>query len=184
MDITNVPLIVEEQRTALKTIFDEQYKSYNTINELLQFPVGDYAHDYIYHNTFQRGVINMIRNSDGTPLMCVFSFSPRNEIKIYRELGLSASRSPVNGLRVFPHQTVAMHIDANRGEIGRNNPIYSVVVNGSDGCVYMSNKQDGTRLVAIPGLQQFVMVPTDIEHGASSGAESYDLLQIQLSTHL
>lgn len=185
MDIRDVPKITPEIRSSMKSIFDARYEELkNNISEMITYPPGDYVDEHIYTNTFQHDVLNMIRNHDGSPLMCVFNFSVRNHVRLYKILGIADMKPLINGLRVFPHQVVAMHRDPNRGNIGREHPIFTSIVNGEDGCVYLSNRIDGSRLAAIPGLSDFVMVPSEIEHGASSGESSYDLIQIQLSKPL
>lgn len=182
MVINDVPIIVDSVRDQLSAIFIDQFNECsNNVNYLLSYPDSIYAHEFDYHNIFKPNHNNLVRHHNGNSMMSVFNFSIRNSIKIYKLLQIEKFRPTINGIRVFAGETVPMHVDLNKGEIGRENPIYSIVVSGSDGVVFMSNRKDGSRLVAIPGKTEFVMYPTMVEHGAIAGAENYDVVQIQLS---
>jgi hypothetical protein len=90
----------------------------------------------------------------------------------------------MNIIRVYPNTAVPFHIDLNKGNIGRENPILSIVINGGRDCMlYIANKLDGNYQLAIPGHSEFIMYPTQIVHGAKSGNLPYTLLQIQLENN-
>lgn len=186
MVISDVPLITPKIREALACIFADRFAMVKSnVSPMLTYPEGKYAPSFFYHNVFQQNMLNVIYQPDGcTPMMAVFNFDRRATLRLANVLGLSkATPTPMlSGLRVFPNQTVPMHTDLNKGEIGRTNPIYSVVTQGSDGRVFLSNRKDGSRLACVHGLTEFCMVPTDIEHGAKAGQEPYDMIQIQLSS--
>lgn len=180
MVTNNVPVITSEKRFSLNNIIEDQFNSFTESYRLLSYSSGNYVNRFDYTDTYQPGKNNIIYSHDGKPLMCVFEFSMRNMIKIYKILELTYERPTINAIRVYPNTVIPMHIDPNKGNIGRNNPILSIVTSGADGVVYMSNKTDGSRQVAVPGLSQFIMCPDTIAHGAKSGSEPYTLLQIQL----
>lgn len=181
MDIDNVPVITEDIRNKLLFIFENQFNEIkNNVNDLLTFFPGEYSHEFNYHNVFARGYNNQIYYNNSSIMMSVFNFSIKNTLRIYKILGLEKYQPMLNGIRVFSGNKVPMHIDLNKGDIGRDFPIYSIVLSGTDGYVFMSNKKDGSHLVAIPGKSQFIMFPTLIEHGAMAGKENYDILQLQL----
>lgn len=183
MVINDVPKITDELRDKLASIFNSQYNEIkDNVSYLLSFPEGEYAHEFDYHNIFQQGDNNLVRTADGKPMMSVFNFNVKNSIRIFRLLGIEQHKPLINGIRVFANGVIPMHIDLNKGELGRELPILSIVLSGSDGMVFMSNKKDGSRLVGVPGKTEFIMYPTMIEHGALAGSENYDLLQIQLSS--
>jgi len=183
MVISDVPKITDEIRDKLFGIFNSQFVEIESnISYLLTFPSGEYAHEFDYHNIYKQGYNNLVRTFDDKPMMSVFNFNIKNSLRIFRLLGIEQHKPLINGIRVFANGTVPMHIDLNKGELGRELPILSIVLSGSDGMVFMSNRRDGTRLVGIPGKTEFIMYPTMIEHGAMAGSENYDLLQIQLSS--
>lgn len=183
MVINDVTKITDEIRDKLSVIFNSQFSEIeNNLSYLLTYPVGEYAHEFDYHNVFQQGHNNLVRTNDSKPMMSVFNFSPKNILRIYRLLEIEQYKPLMNGIRVFPDTTVPMHTDLNKGDIGREMPILSIVVNGSDGTVFMSNRKDGTRQIGIPGKTEFIMYPTLMAHGAVSKSENYDLIQIQLTS--
>jgi hypothetical protein len=182
MDIGNVVKITDDVRSKLSIIFNSQFSEIeNNISYLLTYPIGEYAHEFDYHNIFQPGHNNLVRTCDSKPMMSVFNFSSKHILRIYRLLGIEQYKPLMNGIRVYPNTTVPMHTDLNKGEIGREMPILSIVVNGDDGMVFMSNRKDGTRQIGIPGKTEFIMYPTLMAHGALSKTENYDLIQIQLT---
>lgn len=182
MDINDVPLITDEIRNKLSAIFNNQFEEIkNKTNKLLTFPIGNYTNEFEYHNIYAKDHNNEIYYHDSSIMMSVFNFNLRNTLRIYKILQLEKHQPMLNAIRLFAGNKVPMHVDLNKGEIGRENPIYSIVVSGIDGYVFMSNKKDGSHLVAVPGKSQFIMFPTMIEHGALAGKENYDILQIQLN---
>lgn len=185
MVIDDVPIITPETRSKINEIIEQEFRAIEgSVNPMLSYPPGSYAHTFDYHNVYVTGKNNVVYLHDKTPVMCAFEFSLKSQVKLYKLLNLSEKKPIINAIRVYPYTTVPMHIDLNKGGIGREYPIYSIVVSGIDGCVYMSNKNDGSRQVAIPGLTQFVMCPNVIAHGATSKSEPYTLFQIQLKQAL
>jgi len=182
MVINDVVKVTDEIREQLSGIFNSQFDEVkDKVNYMLTYPDSTYAHEFDYHNIFQQGHNNIVRYHDESSMMSVFNFNMRNSVKIYRLLQIEKHKPMLNGIRVYAGNKVPMHIDANRGDIGRENPILSIVLSGTDGYVYMSNVRDGNHYVSIPGKVQFVMYPTLIEHGACAGLENYDVLQLQLT---
>ena len=181
MVINNVPIITESDRYHISEIISSQFNEIEArTNPMLTYPPGKFAAEFEYHNTFKVDYNNVVYTSDKRPMMSVFNFNKKNTIKIWKILNLLDKRPILNCIRVFENTTVPMHVDMNKGDIGREKPIYSIVVKGKDGVIYMSNKLDGSKLVAIPGLSQFVMFPTMVQHGAQTKDELMDVLQIQL----
>jgi len=182
MVIDNVVKVTDDIRNKLSVIFNSQFSDIeNNVSYLLTYPVGEYAHEFDYHNIFQQGYNNLVRTNDGKPMMSVFNFSLRNTLKIYRLLEIEQYRPLMNAIRVFSNTIVPMHTDLNKGDIGRELPILSIVVSGSDGMVFMSSQKDGSHQIGIPGKTEFIMYPTLMAHGAISKSENYDLIQIQLT---
>jgi hypothetical protein len=182
MVINDVPKITDDVRNKLSIIFDNQFiEIENNISYLLTFPNADYAHEFDYHNLYQQGCNNLVRSYDGKPMMSVFNFNLRNTVKIFRLLQIENYKPILNGIRVFSNTIVPMHMDLNKGELGRELPILSISVSGDDGMVFMSNEKDGSRRVSVPGKSSFILYPTLMSHGAKSGNENYDLIQIQLT---
>ena len=184
MVISDVPIIDEVTRDNLRAIVEQEFERIKEETNALTItaPHGEYIDDFHYDNYYVRGKNNVLYDYDGTPIMCIFDFSPRAQIKIFKILNLTDKRPTMSAVRVFPNTVVPIHIDLNKGgHIGRNHAIYSIVTNGNDGYVYMSNRTDGSKQVIIPGKSQFVMYPTSIAHGAKSGNEPYTLLQLQLT---
>ena len=114
--------------------------------------------------------------------MNIFNFSPKNATKILKLLNLKEQRPQLNGMRVYANNVLPMHIDLNKGDIGRQYPIYSIVLSGKDSIIFVSNKSDGSKLLALPKMPHFVMYPTLIQHGAKVGSDHLDILQIQLTS--
>ena len=182
MVINDVITITDDLRTALSHIFESQlHEIEHHTNELLTYTDIKYSHEFEYHNLYTVDHNNLIRSVDGHLLMSVFNFNNKNTSRIFKLLDLSKHRPKINGIRVYSNSELPMHMDLNKGEIGRDNPIYSIVLSGSDGTIFISNNSDGSKLVALPGLSEFVMYPTLIQHGAKSRLEHIDVLQIQLS---
>jgi hypothetical protein len=181
MVINDVIRITDEIRSQLGNIFKSQFNDIETnTSEFLTFKDIVYSDNFDYHNYYKEGHNNIIRAVDNKPMMSVFNFSIKNSVKIFRLLQLENFKPQLSGIKVYANTNLPMHIDMNRGGVGREYPIYSIMLSGKDGMVFFSNKSDGSRLVAIPALSEFVMHPTLIQHGAVTGAEDMDVLQIQL----
>jgi hypothetical protein len=181
MVINDVIRITDEIRSQLSDVFKSQFNDIETsISEFLTFKDTVYSGSFDYHNYYKEGHNNIIRAVDNKPMMSVFNFNIKNSVKIFRLLQLEKFKPQLSGIRVYANTNLPMHIDMNRGGVGREYPIYSIMLSGKDGMVFFSNKSDGSRLVAIPPLSEFVMHPTLMQHGALTGAEDMDVLQIQL----
>ncbi len=171
-------LVTTEIRAALADLFFQQYALVEeNVQKLFSFGEGDYARIGEYFNKISYEHNNVVYDCRGKPLMSVFAFSGKRFLRIEKLFGKKDLK--ILGLRVFKNSVIPLHVDPNYGSTGRDNPILFLVVAGSKGCrIYFSNRQDGTKQVMIPGLSQFVMAPTEIEHGAFSSDQDMDIVQI------
>lgn len=167
-------------RAELASIFQMQYDLVESkTQKLFKFDVGEYTQVKTYFNKVSFTQSNIAYSNEDLPLMSVFGFTGKRSLKIEKLLGKKNLK--ILGVRVFKDCALPMHMDPNYGSTGRENPIYSIVVAGSDDCmIYFSNRKDGTRQVAIPGLSEFIMYPTEIEHGGYSATQNMDLIQIMV----
>ncbi len=172
--------ITAATRGALAEIFSQQYSALeNNSQKLFCFSEGDYALVQEYYNKISYEHLNIVYNHQGQPIMSVFTFSGKRFLRMERLLGQKDLK--VIGIRIFKNSIVPMHVDPNYGSTGRENPVLSLVVAGSEnGRVYFSNRKDGSKKVMIPGLSQFVMCPTEVEHGANSADQDMDIIQIMV----
>ena len=182
MVISDLPLITDTIRSDLNFISEQRLSSIELdINRLLTYTNGNYVTEFDYHNIYQIGKNNIVYGYDGIPVMSVFDFDKRSKIKIMRILGITCNDININVIRVRPNTTVPFHIDLNKGDVGRQNPILSIVISGGlDSMLFISNKLDGSYQFALRGNSEFIMYPTQIVHGAKSGNLPYTLLQMQL----
>lgn len=182
MVIDDLPLITDTIRTQLNSISEQRLSSIElSVNRLLTYTKGDYVTEFDYHNIYQIGKNNIVYGYGGAPVMSVFDFDKRSKIKIMKVLGLSDNDININVIRVCPNTIVPFHLDLNKGDVGRENPILSIVISGGlDSMLYISNKLDGSYQFALRGNGEFIMYPTQVVHGAKSGNVPYSLLQIQL----
>ena len=173
--------VTPDVRNKLSILFTMQFSiAENNISEYLTFKDRIAPGNYNYTNYYQLDHLNIVRCPDNKPMMGVFNFSIKNKLKLCKLLNLDPSKHQVNGIRVYANTDVPMHIDLNRGNIERDNPIYSIMLTGKEAMVFFSNRNDGSRLVAIPPLSEFIMYPTQIQHGAITKDEPLDVLQITL----
>lgn len=174
--------ITDAMRIDLSELFREQYKTVEDKKQkLFVFGEGSFAPIKEYYNKLSIIHNNIVYSHDEKPLMSVFAFTGRRALKVERILG--KSNLEMVGFRVFKNSKVPMHIDPNYGSTGRDKPIFFIVVSGSQHCkVYISNRQDGSKQVMIPGLSAFAISPTEIEHGGFSAEEDMDIIQIKLDS--
>lgn len=172
--------ITEEVRQEMAKIFLQQYEVVvEKEQKLFDFGPGPFATIQNYENRVSFQDNNTIYSHDEKLVMSVFAITGRRLLKIEKLLGKQGLQ--VVGMRVPKETVVPMHIDPNKHSIGRENPIHFIVVSGSDDSkIYFSNRRDGSRQIAIPGLSQFIMYPTEIEHGAYSGNQDMDIVQIMV----
>lgn len=193
MVVNDVPNITSQIRLDLSIIFSSQYN----LNKEKCLDFMTYIDDpagnnfcksdgtkgtFKYSNNYTPGSLNIVRDSKNKPLMGVFNFDQKHTIRLFRILELTKFRPQINGIKVYANTELPMHLDLNHGEIGRNFPIYSIMLTGKKSMVFFSNKADGSRLVSIPSLSEFVMFPTQMIHGALTFEEDLDILQIQLNS--
>jgi hypothetical protein len=172
--------ITEEIRNQLAEIFQAQYELVeNKIQKLFTFDKGDYTQVKEYHNKVSFTENNIAYSDDGRPLMSIFAFTGKRSLKI--EKILNRSDLKILGVRVMKDCVVPIHIDPNYQSTGRENPVHSIVVAGGAGCmIYFSNRKDGTRQAAVPGLSEFIMHPTEMAHGGYAGDRNMDIIQIMV----
>jgi hypothetical protein len=181
MVINDVIRITDEIRSNLGNIFKSQYNEIENItSEFLTYKDTVYSGSFDYHNYYKEGHNNIVRAVDNKPMMSVFNFNIKNTVKIFRLLQLEKFKPQLSGIRVYANTNLPMHLDLNRGEVGRDHPIYSIMLTGKGSMVFFSNKSDGSRLVAVPAFSEFIMYPTHMQHGALTYEEDMDVLQIQL----
>lgn len=168
-------------RQQLADIVAAQYSAIeNNISEYFVYVDRTTPGNFEYTNYYTPGHLNMVRSSEGDPMMGVFNFDVKNTIKLLKILKLEKQRPQLNAIRVYANTDLPMHMDLNRGSIGRDRPIYSIMLTGKKAMVFFSNRNDGSRLAAVPPLSEFVMYPTQMQHGAITYDEHMDVLQIQL----
>ena len=169
-----------EIRQELSEIFNAQFEIIeNDSQKLFKFGTGDYAKVEEYSNKISFAKNNIVYSWDQKPIMCVFAFTGKRALKI--EKILDKTNLKVIGVRVYKNCVVPMHVDPNYHSIGRDNPIHFIVVSANSECmIYFSNRKDGSKQLAIPGLSEFVMHPTEIEHGARAGGQHMDMIQIMV----
>jgi hypothetical protein len=183
MVINDVPEINITLRNLLHDVFlTEINTAESNKRNLLTYTDDVFSASFEYHNYYSTEMGNIIRTKNDDPVMNIFNFSPKNATKILKLLNLKEQRPQLNGIRVYANNVLPMHIDLNRGDIGRQYPIYSIVLGGKDSMIFVSNKSDGSKLLALPKMPHFVMYPTLIQHGAKVGCEHLDILQIQLTS--
>ena len=182
MVVNDVIKITDEIRSKLSEIVTSQYNLIEqNISEYFVYKDKTTPGNFEYTNYFSQGKSNMVRTLEGIPMMTIFNFDTKHTVKLFRLLKLENFKPQLNAIRVFANTELPMHMDLNRGNIGRESPIYSIMLTGKEAMVFFSNKNDGSRLAAIPSLSEFVMFPTMIQHGALTADEHMDVLQIQLN---
>ena len=180
-----IPLISNDDRNKLYSIFDSQLNSYSSTIDLVTWNTDHlYMNQYDYHNIFDPKHLNIIKDADSRPIMSVFSFSAQNAIRIYRILNFDnpVMRHPrlYNGLRLYAQSKIPLHVDQNNGKVGRDKLVFNITVNGNDSAVYFSNDTSGKKLVHLYGKCDWAMYPNLVIHGAEAGKEHLDLIQIQM----
>lgn len=172
--------ITDETRAQLAEIFQVQYDLVqDNAQKLFIFDKGNYAEIKEYYNKISYTENNIVYSHDSKPIMSVFAFTGKRALKI--EKCLNRANLKTVGVRVFKDSVIPMHVDPNYHSIGRENPIYFIVVSATDdSMIYFSNRKDGTKQVAIPGLSQFKMYPTEIEHGGFAAGQDMDMIQIMV----
>jgi len=179
--INDVIKITDNIRGQISDIFSAQYlQSEKNISEYMTYVDRSTPGNFKYTNYFTTNHLNIVRGPEGNAMMGVFNFDIKNTVKLLRLLKLELFKPQLNGIRVYPNTDVPMHMDLNRGSIGRENPVYSIMLTGKEAMVFFSNRNDGSRLAAIPALGDFIMYPTQIQHGALTKEEPLDVLQIRL----
>ena len=183
MVINDVPEINSTLRNFLHDVFVTEISNAESTNQnLLTYTDDVYSASFEYHNSYSTKIGNIVKTKNDNPVMNIFNFSPKNATKILKLLNLKEQRPQLNGMRVYANNVLPMHIDLNKGDIGRQYPIYSIVLSGKDSIIFVSNKSDGSKLLALPKMPHFVMYPTLIQHGAKVGSDHLDILQIQLTS--
>lgn len=181
MKISDIPIITEETREKLRSIIESQFLELESkTNHLFNYVNNNGIYTIKYINTYEHGKNNLIYLENGPLLMAAFNFSVKNHLRIYRLLGLENKAPKINAMRIFPNTEIPIHIDPNRGNLGREHLTYTIVTSGADGMAYASDRLGGKKLFIIPGRSNFLLCPTGIPHGAKSGSENYDILQIQI----
>jgi len=196
MVINDVTRITDEIRSQLSSVFTSQYNEVqNNISEYVvhkdlvasenlenphYYKDQNISGTFEYTNHYNPGHLNLIRTATNTPVMGVFNFNTKNTVKIFRLLKIEKFRPQLSGIRIYANTELPMHMDLNRGGVGRENPIYSIMLTGKESMVFFTNKKDSSKLAVIPALSEFIMYPTMIQHGALTGNEDMDVLQIQL----
>jgi hypothetical protein len=174
--------ITPDIRAEVIKIFETQYNAIqDKTHPLFIFDHGEYASVRTYYERFSFTENNVVYSADNKPLMSIFAFTGKNSLRLDKLLG--KKNLVINGLRVFKNCKIPLHVDANHEAVGREKPIYSIVLTDG-GVIYFSNKRDGSKLVAIPGMSEFIMSATEIEHGAHAGDCDMDMLQIRLENDL
>jgi len=162
----------------LKSLFDLRFSEVcDNRNDMLKW-VGDvFTEETLNYNNFDKDKCNCVYNSAGANIMSNFWFPPTYADKIRMLLNLQENKSPiVIGIRVFPNMNIPVHLD----KISNNKARLSLVVSGRDGLVYAGSDNNIKGIFSVYGLNTFVMYPAEIPHGATAGAETYDLIQIEL----
>lgn len=172
--------ITAEIRAELNKIFQLQYELVqNNAQKLFSYDQGAFTKVKEYYNKISFTQNNIVYSHDDKPIMCVFAFTGKRALRI--EKLLKQKGLIITGHKVFKNCVIPMHIDPNYHSVGREKPVYFIVVAGSDDCmIYFSNKQDGSRQVAIPGRSCFMMSATEIEHGGYSADQEMDIIQIMI----
>lgn len=172
--------ITDALRIELSEIFSMQFEMIeNKVQKLFIFGAGDFAEIKEYFNKVSFSENNIVYSEQNKPIMSVFAFTGKRSLKIENLLDQKGLK--IIGVRVFKDCVIPLHVDLNYQSTGRDNPVYSIVVAASpDSKIYFSNRKDGTRQLAIPGLSEFIMYPTEIEHGAFSADRDMDLIQIMV----
>lgn len=185
MNIHNLPKITDDIRNKLGDIFNSQFKEIeNDVNSLFNFVFEDKGHFINYINIYASDKNNVVYMQNGPLLMSAFNFSVKNTLRVYRLLGLETMAPKINAMRVFPNTTIPLHVDPNNGSLGRELLLYTIVTSGSDGIAYAANNITDSPAFISKGKTEFLISPTRIAHGAQSGIENYDILQIQLKAEI
>ena len=176
--------ISDEQRQALKNIFDLQISEYSSYSNYVKWHLATtYLNGEDLINNFEVDSINVIRDYSDREMMHVFSFSFKNVKKFYKILNLSnkefLNANRYVGIRVLENTTVPMHYDTGRNKI-REHLIQSITLRGHDSVVSFSDKNDGSKLLNFHGLVDWSFFPTRMPHGAITGSEPLDILQISM----
>lgn len=181
MVVNDVIRITDELRSQLSNVFTSQYNQIEKeISEYFIYKDKTTPGNFEYSNYYNQGHLNMVRTAEGVPMMSVFNFDSKHTVKLFRLLKLEKFKPQLNGIRVFANTDLPMHMDLNRGDVGRDCPIYSIMLTGKGAMVFFSNKNDGSRLAAVPPFSEFIMYPTQMQHGALTYEEDMDVLQIRL----
>lgn len=174
----------DEQRKALKTIFDLQISEYSSHNNYVKWhPATTYRSGEDLLNDFQTNSINVIKDSSDREMMHVFAFSFKNVRKFYRILNLN-NKELLNtnrylGIRVLENTIIPMHYDTGRNMV-REHLTHSITLRGQDSIINFSDKNDGSKLLSFSGLVDWSFYPTRMPHGAITSTESLDILQISM----
>ena len=176
--------VSDEQRNELKAIFDSQISEYSSYSDYVKWhPATTYLNGEDLLNTFKVDSINVVRDSSDKEIMYVFSFNLNYVKRIYKVLGIT-DRKFVNprryaAIRVFANKVIPMHFDTNKNAV-REQLTHTITLRGVDSVVSFSDKNDGSKLLNFYGLVDWSFYPTRMPHGAITGSEPLDILQISM----
>lgn len=176
--------ISDEQRQALKNIFDLQISEYSSYSNYVKWhPATTYLDGEDLLNNFKIDSINIIRDSLDKEMMHIFSFSLTYVKRMYKVLNIADKRfldpRRYSATRIFANRLIPMHFDTNRNPI-REQLTYTITLRGIDSAVSFSDKKDGSKLFSFYGLVDWSFFPTRMPHGAITGSEPLDILQISM----
>lgn len=180
MAFRNEFVITNEIRRNLCEIFEAQYQLVEGHpQQLFSFTQGPFSDIKEYYNKLSFEHLNLVYSYDDKRLMDIFAITGKRSIKIEKLFNKSNLRCL--GIRVHKNCEIPMHIDANYQDMGRSHPVCSMTISGDlDSVIFLSNSTDGSHQAAFPGLSTFCFEPTKIAHGAISGPNGMDILQIMI----
>jgi hypothetical protein len=177
MVINDVPKITPDIRQKLSEVFNDQY-SILSYNDFFTFNDDKFSDTFLFKNPYSHEHYNVAKNTVGKDVMAVFTFNPRNRIRIYRILNID-EKPILTGIRVYANKIVPMHIDLNEYSTAREKLQYVVPLT-QGGNIYFSDLRDGSKKIINAELAEVAFPPTLIPHGAVAGNIHYDLLEIQI----